>query len=120
MAMNIYHEARSEPILGQEAVAWVTLNRMTHKNWRSTVCGVVWQSKQFSWTHDGKSDSTGEKKAYRIAEKIARDIMLNYYVYDDPTHNANHYHANYVKPLWARKMTKTIVIDNHLFYLAVY
>ena len=31
LALNIYHEARGEPIVGQEAVAYVTINRMHHE-----------------------------------------------------------------------------------------
>ena len=31
LAMNIYHEARSEPIAGRVAVAEVTLNRVESK-----------------------------------------------------------------------------------------
>ena len=54
LAINIYFEARSEPIEGQVAVAWVTLNRRDAEGFRDTVCIVVHQYMQFSWTHDGK------------------------------------------------------------------
>ena len=50
LALNIYHEARGEPIEGQRAVASVTLNRTLDPRWPSTVCGVVYDPQQFSWT----------------------------------------------------------------------
>ena len=50
LAMNIYHEARSESMQGQIAVAQVTLNRVEHDKWPSTICEVVYEPKQFSWT----------------------------------------------------------------------
>ena len=51
LAMNIYHESRGERLEGQIAVAQVTINRMEHTKWPSTICEVVYQPKQFSWTH---------------------------------------------------------------------
>jgi hypothetical protein len=56
MVQNVYHEARGEDALGQAAVAHVTLNRVRSPAYPDTVCGVVWQQGQFSWTEDGKSD----------------------------------------------------------------
>jgi spore germination cell wall hydrolase CwlJ-like protein len=32
------------------------------------------------------------------------------------TDGADHYHANYVNPYWAKSMTKTTTIENHIFY----
>jgi len=116
MALNIYHESRGETIVGQQAVAWVTLNRMVHSRWPDTVCDVVWQRSQFSWTGDGLSDYPGDTQAYITAVNVAEDIMLNYYYYDDPTDGAVFYHANWVNPGWARRMELTVVIGVHLFY----
>ena len=47
---NIYFEAGNQSLSGKEAVALVTLNRMRASNYPDTVCGVVYQRKQFSWT----------------------------------------------------------------------
>lgn len=51
---NVYHEARGEIDEGKLAVALVTLGRTLFKGYPSDVCGVVYQSKQFSWTFDKK------------------------------------------------------------------
>ena len=55
-AQNVYFESQGEPGLGMVAVSQVVLNRVEDKRWPATICEVVWQNKQFSWTHDGKSD----------------------------------------------------------------
>ena len=34
----------------------------------------------------------------------------------DITDGATHYHADYVFPAWRRTKTKTIEIDDHIFY----
>ena len=34
----------------------------------------------------------------------------------DITDGATHYHADYVKPAWAKTKTKTIEIGDHIFY----
>ena len=43
MALNIFFEARSEPIQGQIAVAEVTLNRVASDDYPNTICEVVLQ-----------------------------------------------------------------------------
>ena len=48
LVRNVYHECRGESLIGQAAVAHVTLNRVRSPAYPDTVCGVVWQSGQFS------------------------------------------------------------------------
>ena len=43
LAMNIYYEARHEPVEGQLAVAHVVMNRTENPKFPSTVCDVVKQ-----------------------------------------------------------------------------
>ena len=63
-AQNIYHESRGESNLGQIAVAQVVRNRVESQKYPNTICEVVWQPKQFSWTHDGRSDEPKDRKAF--------------------------------------------------------
>jgi len=114
LALNIYHEARSESMEGQIAVAQVTLNRVAHSEWPSTICEVVYEPKQFSWTHLLKDHSATEARAWKKAQIIARDVMIGNV--EDPTYGAVFYHANYVNPNWAEYVDLTKVIGNHLFY----
>lgn len=120
LALNIYHEARSEPLSGQIAVARVTLNRVESKRFPSSVCDVVKQGGQkrnrcqFSWWCDGKSDQPTEQKAWRKSLEIGERVLANQA--PDPTKGALYYHANYVKPKWSRSFQRTARIGRHLFY----
>ena len=99
---------------GQIAVAQVTLNRVAHSEWPSTICEVVYEPKQFSWTFLLKDHSTTEARAWKKAQIIARDVMIGNV--EDPTYGAVFYHANYVSPDWAEFLDLSKVIGNHLFY----
>ena len=121
LTQNIFFEARNQSVEGREAVAWVTLNRMDHKKYPNTICGVVWDKKQFSWTHDGKSDKPSdnvvEQRAWKDAEKIADKVLVDYVKKNrDITNGSIMYHADYVNPYWAKAYDKVVTIDSHIFY----
>lgn len=121
MAMNIYHEARSESYAGQLAVATVTINRVGNEKFPSTVCGVVWQRNkrgcQFSWTCDGRSDKIRNNEAYQEALIVAEKVML-YGTRSTIGKDVYHYHADYVNPNWESRYQARLVaqIDTHKFY----
>jgi len=116
MSRNIYFEARNQSKKGQIAIALVTLNRVAHKRWPSTICGVVKQHKQFSWYSDGKSDKPRNKKAFIAAQLIASTLMSRETTIIDFTKGSTHYHADYVDPYWNRKLVKLATIGTHIFY----
>jgi spore germination cell wall hydrolase CwlJ-like protein len=121
LQQNIYFEARNQSIAGQVAVAWVTLNRVEAQRFRDTICGVVWQNKQFSWTHDGKSDSPGtnvlEQRAWEDAGLVADVVLLDWARRRaSPVGEAIMYHADYVNPYWAASYTQVAQIESHIFY----
>lgn len=126
LAMNIYHEARSESYDGRLAVATVTMNRVNHEKFPSTVCGVVWQARgkscQFSWTCDGKSDRIRNQEAYAESVEMAENVLLNglrSYKIDKEVY---HYHADYVNPDWETKYNAELIaqVDTHKFYRIAY
>ena len=120
LALNIYHEARSEPLPGQIAVAQVTLNRVASKAFPHSVCEVVKQGGQkrnrcqFSWWCDGKSDQPTEHRAWRRSLALGRRVLDEQT--PDPTNGALYYHADYVVPGWSRAFQRTAQIGRHLFY----
>jgi len=121
MALNVYHESRSEDLRGQVAVANVTLNRVADSKWPNDVCSVVEQGYtkgksncQFSWYCDGKSDTPTHTVAWARAVLVANDVMMGYI--PDITEGATHYHAKYVNPYWSKSFTKTVEIGSHIFY----
>ena len=117
LAQNVYFESRGESRVGQEFVAWVTLNRVMNSDFPGEICKVVWQDSQFSWTHDGKSDKPKDKDAWATAQAIAGEVLLAYGVEQDPTEGATYFHATTVRPAWAKKFERVVRIDNHIFYV---
>ncbi|MDG2340558.1 MAG: cell wall hydrolase [Paracoccaceae bacterium] len=121
MAEALYFEARGENVMGQFAVAEVILNRVDHRKFPNTICGVVLQGSgngkhrcQFSYACDGKLETIHEKKAWENVGKVAR---LAIEMDKRPlTHNATFYHTNYVSPSWSKKFPRTATIGVHHFY----
>ena len=128
MALNIYHEARGEPLAGQIGVAHSVLNRMADSRYPDTACEVIKQAKyngwdminpirykcQYSWFCDGLSDKPQNGKAMLEATILAQHVLAGKSI--DITEGATHYHADYVHPYWADEMTTTIKLGSHIYY----
>ena len=121
LALNVYHEARDEPLVGQYAVAHVVLNRVQSERYPDDVCSVVKQGYvkgrrdcQFSWYCDGKSDVPREERAWLKAQVVAAQVL--YGEMPDISDGSTHYHANYVHPPWAKRLDKMGQIGSHIFY----
>lgn len=124
LALNIYHEARGEPLDGQYAVAQVTMNRVASSRYPDSVCGVVFQKRwdsirnryvsAFSWTEidpEPPSRSMEWLKAHHIASEIFSGTRVFHKV-----QGALFYHARHIKPSWARKKKALARIGRHIFY----
>jgi spore germination cell wall hydrolase CwlJ-like protein len=116
-AQNIYFEAAAEPIEGMIAIGDVTINRKESTRWPNSICNVVWQDKQFSWTHDGKSDNIPLGSPYQIQlwSKVVYMFVIALLDEEDYSKCGTHYHNKYIEPWWADKMAVTIIIGNHKF-----
>ena len=129
MALNMYHEAKNQSMLGQLAVGQVVMNRVEDKRFPDNVCDVVTEAVtykgtdkpvlhkcQFSWYCDGQKDEPDfDSKEWWDAKEYA-SIVLSGTIMLDVTEGATHYHATYVRPAWAKTKTKTTRIDRHIFY----
>ena len=129
LALNTYHEAKNQSMVGQVATAQVVMNRVADSRYPNTVCEVVKQGPkykgsdvpvrhkcQFSWFCDGKSDEPKlDSKEWFKAKDYAR-IVLSGRIALDVTEGATHYHASYVRPAWAKTKTRTTRIESHIFY----
>ena len=133
LALNTYHEAKNQSMVGQIATAQVVMNRVEDKRFPNTVCEVVkqgptrpsWEDPnkeypikhrcQFSWYCDGKSDVPKNEKAWRKAQDVAFLVLYDK-IKVDVTEGATHYHATYVKPAWAKTKKRTTQIEKHIFY----
>ena len=133
LALNTYHEAKNQSLVGQIATAQVVMNRVADDRYPNTVCEVVkqgphrpsWENPekeypirhrcQFSWYCDGKPDVPKNEKAWKKAQDVAFLVLYNK-INLDVTEGATHYHATYVRPAWARTKTRTTRIEKHIFY----
>ncbi len=108
LAKNIYFEARGESVRGMKAVAQVTINRVNDYRWPDTICQVVYQRGQFSWTV--KKNKITDQKLYKLAEDLAYEVL------NKPLENFphTHFHATHVNPGW--KYANKVKIGNHIFY----
>jgi len=121
LALNVYYEARSEPMDGQYAVAHVVLNRVANDSFPDDACKVVKQGYykgkhrcQFSWYCDGKSDKPKDNMSWVVAQVVAYNTLYGHH--RDNTHGATHYHATYVSPWWRKHYDKTVAHGSHIFY----
>jgi spore germination cell wall hydrolase CwlJ-like protein len=121
LAEAIYYEARSEPRLGQAAVADVVLNRVADRRYPDTICAVVYQGAmqrgrgcQFSFTCDGSMRARKNARRWAESEELAGAILAG--LRAPVSRNATHYHAVYVSPDWSKTLTPTAAIGLHRFY----
>lgn len=105
---NIYHEARGEPLAGQVMVGKVTLNRKKSGKFPTTICGVVYQPYQFSWTIKKKRKKIHENE-WQDAKFAALSALA-----DKRQIPAMYYHNLTVAPAWGRPYL--MKIGNHKFY----
>ena len=133
LALNTYHEAKNQSLVGQIATAQVVMNRVEDNRFPNTICEVVkegptrpsWEDPnkeypirhrcQFSWYCDGKDDTPKNEKAWKTAQDVAFLVLYDK-IKLDVTEGATHYHATYVRPSWARTNKRTTRIEKHIFY----
>ena len=123
LALNVYYEARSEPINGQIAVANVTMRRA---GWdQRNICREVFRPAQFSWTIKYAFKVKGgygirltglpqDVRAWDIAMRVASAVL--HHEVKSLMHGATYYHADYVHPRWAKHLRYVGKIGHHLFY----
>jgi len=126
LALNIYHEARGEIATGQLAVGMVTMNRVLSPAYPKSVCAVVYQPKQFSWTGEKAIEGPRDVQAWRAAQRVADFIYHKYPAFHrgskgaiDITRGAVHFYApKHANPQWAQNTEITREIGGHRFVRA--
>ena len=121
MAHNIFHEAGSESVLGQAAVARVVLNRVKH-GFARTPCTVIHRVTkvdtvkqcQFSWSCLPRVIIDKTTARYRQAEQVAYDVMVNDAYKNVIPKSAVFFHSVTTNPMWTYR--QVAVIGNHIFY----
>ena len=107
-----YFESKGESDAGMLAVIHTTLNRVKDVRFPKTVCGVVYQPSQYSWTkHNPKIK---EKEQYERAKRLAQEVVDG--KHKDNTRNALYFNSLHRKPSGT---VCTVRIGGHSFYKPV-
>jgi len=119
LARTIYWEANRKDDAEMEAIANVVMNRLGHKGFPNTICGVVRQGHeqgacQFSWWCDGRSDDAEEEEPYSKAKEIARKALNRQL--KDRSGGALYFHHRKVNPNWSNEYIRTVEVGEHVFY----
>ena len=136
LVSNLFFEARGEGVKGMQAVSNVTINRVRSTKYPNSICAVVFQRKQFSWTKQeqwstieqvlrgdigaskrfNQKDVVGYYQALEIASKAVLNPSRAIVVVPEDT---LWYHAEYVRPSWASRLKKIKKVGKHVFYTKV-
>jgi spore germination cell wall hydrolase CwlJ-like protein len=108
-----WQEDRREGKIGVQLVTQVVLNRANRSN--KTVCEVVYQPYQFSWTSQAKKKKPKHKTYLEVREHVTA-IFLGLERVPSQFKAATHFHTKDVKPMWRRQFAKVGVWNNHVFY----
>lgn len=116
LALNLYHEARGEGVIGMLLVGHVTLNRVDSKLFPNSICEVVYQDSQFSWVKLIKNHTPKNKELYKKALELSKLLMNRDF---DRSNGAlfyiNRENVNKI-PRWVNIYTKVQKYNNHEFY----
>lgn len=119
LATTVYLEARSEPTLGQLAVAEVALRRRERGQWGKTVCKVVTAPHQFATATTPGSFEITNLDAFAKAWKIAGRSIENWQLPVKQRHqwvpHADHFATVAIEPAWSINHASTTIGD-HRFY----
>lgn len=111
MAQVLYFEGRFEPYTGLEAIAATVLNRQ-EKKYAPTICAVVYQPFQYSWTSD---------RAKRLVKppenflQMAASFIQNRDILED-MYPVTHFHRYDIKPKWSSMLHYRGTYGLHRFY----
>lgn len=116
LALNIYHEARNQSRNGKLLVGHVTLNRVESDRYPNSICKVVYQKSQFSWTHLIKDKTPRNKEAWQESLDLAQ-LLINR-TFDRSNGSMYYYNPKKVSatPTWAKKFERVMIVGDHHFY----
>jgi len=110
LSLNVYHESRGEPEIGQLAVAHVTLNRALEDN--KSLADVILAPNQFSWTFQKKKYAPLEINPLQESLRVALKAMAT----PDFTSGSTFYHHVDVAPKWRTGKSFIGQYGSHKFY----
>ena len=123
LARNMFFEARGQSKAGKIAVGFVVMNRVRSSSFPNTVREVIEAPRQFSWTHDGKSDDPMKyvRRSVVDGRSWARCKLFAFQIYTgerrNPLPGSFNYHSARIKPpVWTKRLRRAGKIGGHVFY----
>lgn len=115
LVCNCYHESRGEPQEGKIAVAKTVLSRAIARGYPDTVCKVVYQPWQFSWTNDRISNNINTRNSVdRRSLQECRDAA-DKSINEGPNGLIFFYNPRIASPAWAKRVTSCGKVGRHIF-----
>lgn len=122
----VWHESRGEGFEGRLWTAKTILNRTRSIKFPPSVCKVVYQKSQFSFTHQlprskqlVNPQTELEKRTFREVEFSSTMAIWMDRLGVDFTSNSKYYHNLNVKPIWRHNLQRVKQVGNHVFYKEV-
>jgi spore germination cell wall hydrolase CwlJ-like protein len=119
LATTVYLEARSQPTIGQLAVAEVALRRRDRGHYGDTVCKVVTAPHQFATTTTSGSFEITNLAAFVKAWDVAGASIHNWQLPVAQRRvvvpHADHFTTLAISPAWSHNKP-SITIGDHAFY----
>lgn len=112
---NCHNEAGIESREGKVQVNRTVLARVASPSYPDSICGVIWQRAQFSWTLPSVREENVTGRHYNACYHAAKEALA------EGSNGACFYHGNYISPRWARNKRRANVGNNgalgrHIFY----
>ena len=109
LSVMAYHEAKGESKQGILAVMHTTLNRVRDSRFPNSVCSVVYQKGQYSWSkHNPK---IRDYETFNKIKSFAYDVVKG--KYNDNTEGSLYFNSLHKRP---KGTVQTVRIDGHTFY----
>lgn len=118
--MNVYHEARGEPLDGKIGVALVVMHRVADKQHPNTVCGVIADGAsrrtgcQFSWVCENRPKRPRERDQWLISQAVASAVLRE--EVPDVVRGARYFARCEVQKSWMRSLRLVTRIGDHCWY----
>ena len=112
LAQGLFFEAGTESLEGLQAVAATVFNRTEQDQYASSICGVVYQPYQYSWT---AFHTNWTRRPPAPFMQMAKTFLQERQTLQEE-YPVTHFHRIDVTPAWSKTLEYVITIGAHKFY----
>ena len=112
LAQVLFFEAGTESLEGLQAVAATVFNRTEQDQYASSICGVVYQPYQYSWT---AFHTNWTRRPPAPFMQMAKTFLQERQTLQEE-YPVTHFHRIDVTPAWSKTLEYVITIGAHKFY----